>query len=112
MKRITAILLVALAVIMLVSCSINNGRNTMANDSNQNLESIFQTVCSADDALELARDSGLPVFEQQGCTSGNEVWDTFFQTVSKGTPASVLCAHYYVLDKERMSAELYAEEKD
>ncbi len=84
----------------------------MANDSNQNLESIFQTVCSADDALELARDSGLPVFEQQGCTSGNEVWDTFFQTVSKGTPASVLCAHYYVLDKERMSAELYAEEKD
>ena len=41
MKRITAILLVALAVIMLVSCSINNGRNTMANDSNQNLESIF-----------------------------------------------------------------------
>ena len=24
----------------------------------------------------------------------------------------VLCAHYYVLDKERMSAELYAEEKD
>ena len=74
MKRITAILLVALAVIMLVSCSINNGRNTMANDSNQNLESIFQTVCSADDALELARDSGLPVFERQGCTSGNEVW--------------------------------------
>lgn len=112
MKRITAILLVALAVIMFVSCSINNGRNTMANDSNQNLESIFQTVCSADDALELARDSGLPVFEQQGCTSGNEVWDTFFQTVSKGTPVSVLCAHYYVLDKERMSAELYAEEKD
>lgn len=112
MKRITAILLVALAVIMLVSCSVNNGRNTMANDSNQNLESIFQTVCSVDDALKLVRDSGLPVFERQGCTSGNDVWDTFFQTVCKGTPASVLCAHYYVLDKDHMSAELYAEEKD
>ncbi len=112
MKRTTAILLVALAVIMLVSCSAKNGRNKMADDSDQTLETIFQTVCSADDALDLARDSGLPVFERQGCTSGNEVWDTFFRTVSKGEPASVLCAHYYILDKEHMSAELYAEEKD
>lgn len=84
----------------------------MADDSNRNLESVFHTVCSADDALELARKSGLPVFERQGCTSGNEVWDTFFRTVSKGDPASVLCAHYYILVKEQMSEELYAKEKD
>ncbi|MBR6351688.1 MAG: hypothetical protein IKR93_05140 [Firmicutes bacterium] len=112
MKRITAKLLVALTVVLLVSCSVNNGRNTVPGNSDQDFESIFNTVCSADDALVLARESGLPVFERQGCTSGNEVWDSFFQTVSNGTPASVLCVHYYILDKEHMSAELYAEEKD
>lgn len=108
-------MLAELAVIMLASCSAdkgNIGANTISNYTNQDPDTLFQTVSSADDALELARKSNMPVFELQGCTSGNETWDTFFQTVSNGTPASVLCAHYYILDKEHMSAELYEEEKD
>ena len=115
MRKTMIILLAVLAVVMLASCSVDKGNseeNTMSHNTNQDLEALFQTVCSADDALELARKSNIPVFELQGCTSGNETWDTFFQTVSNGTPASVLCAHYYVLDKEHMSAELYEEEKD
>jgi hypothetical protein len=115
MRKTMIILLAVLAVVMLASCSVDKGNseeNTMSHNTNQDLEALFQTVCSADDALELARKSNIPVFELQGCTSGNETWDTFFQTVNNGTPASVLCAHYYVLDKEHMSAELYEEEKD
>lgn len=81
-------------------------------NSNQDLELLFQTVCSADDALELVRKSNMPVFELRGCTSGNEAWDAFFQAVSSGTPATILCANYYILDEEHVSAELYAEEKD
>ena len=75
-------------------------------------ESIFQTVCSADDALALARRSNVPVFEQRGCTSGKEVWDGFYQAVSRGESAQVLCASYYTLDPAHVSPELYEQEKD
>ena len=110
MKRITAIVLAALAAVLLAACAGKSRGN--ATSDTQELESIFQTVCSAGDALELARKSDLPVFETEGCTSGKDTWDAFFRTASGGVPASVLCAHYYVLDKAHMSAELYEAEKD
>lgn len=52
------------------------------------------------------------VFEGMKCTAGDEIWDKFYQTVSHGKSASVLCAHYYMLDQERVSEELYEAEKD
>lgn len=106
MKKITAIALAALSVVLLAACAGRSGGNAMSD------KEIFQTVCSADEALELARKSNLPVFETRGCTSGKETWDAFFRAVSGGAPASVLCAHYYVLDEAHVSAELYAAEKD
>ena len=115
MKRIVVLLLLIAAVTMLVSCSKATGGNEMSsckNPEGQDIKTVFETVCSADEALELARKTDTVVFERQGCTSGNDVWDSFYQTVTDGSPATVLCAHYYVLDKEHMSAELYEEEKD
>ncbi len=92
-----------LSVLLLVSCK--------PNDQQKSIDAIFQTVCSAEEALELARQTDTVVFEQQGCTSGNEVWNTFIQNVNAETPACVLCANYYVLDKARMSEALYEQEK-
>jgi hypothetical protein len=115
MRKAITILLMTFSIILLASCSENNGGNGMSNNSinaNQSIESLFQMVCSADDALELSKKTSTVVFERRGCTSGNEVWDAFYQAVSSESPASVLCAHYYVLDKEHMSEELYEEEKD
>jgi len=115
MKRIVTLLLLIASVTVLVSCSKTTGGNEMSHNSNsveQDTRTIFETVCSADEALELSRKTNTVVFERQGCTSGNDVWDLFYQTVTDGSPATVLCAHYYVLDKEHMSAELYEEEKD
>lgn len=115
MKRIVILLLLIAAVTMLVSCSKATGGNEMSSSNNpegQDIKTVFETVCSADEALELARKTDTILFERQGCTSGNDVWDSFYQTVTDGSPATVLCAHYYVLDKEHMSAELYEEEKD
>ncbi len=100
-------------MLLLASCSGSKGSEA-GNDSSahQSIEEIFQKVCSADEALELARNSDAVVFETQGCTSGKNVWDTFYEAVNSKSPASVLCAHYYVLDKEHVSEELYEEEKD
>lgn len=83
-----------------------------SNSVGQDIKTVFETICSADEALEMSRKTNAVVFERQGCTSGNDVWDSFYQTVMIGSPATVLCAHYYVLDKEHMSEELYEEEKD
>ncbi len=74
--------------------------------------SLFDTICSADEALALSRGSETVVFEGMKCTSGNDLWNDFYQTVSDGKPVSVLCVHYYVLNKEHMSRELYEAEKD
>ena len=93
-------ILFLLMLLMLTSCAVHTP------------DSLFQTVCSADEALKLAKKTDTVVFEQQGCTSGREVWDSFFRSVSNGKPASVLCAHYFVLDKERISEELYEEEEN
>ena len=104
MKKAIAILLAALFAVTLAACSESNPE--------ESAETLFLTVCSADEALQLAKDSGAVVFERRGCTSGKDVWDTFYAAVEKGSPASVLCAHYYVLDKDRMSEEAYEAEKD
>ena len=69
-------------------------------------------VCPADEALAWSKENEATVFEGMTCTSGKEVWDTFYETVTAGKPASVLCAHYYTLDPEHVSPELYAQEKD
>ena len=104
MKKITAILLAALFALALAACS--------KSDAGKSAESLFGTVCSADEALKLAKDSDAVVFEERGCTSGKEAWDAFFAAVESGSPASVICAHYYTLDKERVSEEAYEKEKD
>lgn len=85
MRKTMIILLAVLAVVMLASCSVDKGNseeNTMSHNTNQDLEALFQTVCSADDALGLARKSNIPVFELQGCTSG--IQDAMIKTSSIG----------------------------
>lgn len=40
------------------------------------------------------------------------MWDAFCRAVDSGEAASVLCAHYYTLDREHVSEEYYEEEKE
>ena len=74
--------------------------------------SLFDVVCSADEALERAKAGGAVVMEKLKVTSGKEVWDAFYSAVSAGKSASVLCASYYTLDPAHVSPELYEQEKD
>ena len=104
MKKFLVFLLSAASLLPLVSCS-GTGKAPSK-------DALFQTVCSADEALAQAKTADAVVFEGMRCTSGNDVWDAFSQAVGDQTPASVLCAHYYVLNRESMSEELYEEEKD
>lgn len=87
---------------------------TSVSCKSENLQdmSLFDTICTADEALEASKKSSVVVIEGMKCTAGDEIWDKFYQTVSRGKSASVLCAHYYVLDKERVTEELYEAEKD
>lgn len=75
-------------------------------------EAFNEKFCSADAALEWAKENDVVVFEDLTCTSGRDVWDAFYLTTQESIPASVLCAFYYTLDKNSVSSELYEEEKD
>ena len=103
MKRIIAILLAAIFAVTLTACSKNGAKN---------LEELFQTVLPADEALALAKDSEAVVFDERGRASGKDVWDAFCAKVENRSPATVICAHYYVLDKDHMTEEAYEKEKD
>lgn len=102
MKKFVLMLFFILILGICVSCKKDNKPDMF----------LFTAVCTADEALTASKNSQVVVFEGMKCTSGNDVWNDFYQTVSQEKPASVLCAHYYVLDKDRMSKELYESLKD
>ena len=107
MKKVVILLVVVLLMAVVSSCTKEYNV-----DLDEAARTLFTTVCSADEALSASKQSNVVVIEGSKCTSGNDVWDTFFRQVSKGDRASVLCANYYVLDKDRVSSELYEAEKD
>ncbi len=74
--------------------------------------SLFDVVCSADEALERAKAGNVVVMEKLRITSGREVWDDFYHKTRRGKSAQVLCAMYYTLDPARIDPALYAQEKD
>ena len=115
MKKKSTLLTLILSTALLISCGRKEGGNGMSEvhaAGDQEIRTLFETVCSADEALASSKSSDAVVFEERGCTSGKEIWDSFYKTAMNGEPSSVLCAHYYTLDKERVSEELYEEEKD
>ena len=105
MRKGTVVLLVLSLVMLFASCKAGQ-------EKDRDIQKVFGTVCSADEALALAKSSDVVVFEDERCTSGQDIWDGFYSDVSAGKEASVLCAHYYTLDREYVSAELYEQEKD
>ena len=113
-KTITTVLALGLTAGLLAGCAAKTVNSASKEDEKKDEfdEALYQTVCSADDALKLSKGSDVVVIEDMGCTSGQEVWDAFYKDTSAGKPSSVLCANYYVLDPEHMSEELYEEEKD
>ena len=68
-------------------------------------DQVFGVVCSEDDALEWAKQGNAVTFENLKCTAGKNLWDSFYQSVCDGKPASILCANYYTQDQEFMNGE-------
>lgn len=112
MRKIIALLLLSCTLILLCSCAKKQANADNSRKDGITMEELFQKKCSAKEALEYSKNSNTVVLEDLTCTSGSEVWDEFYKSVSSGKSASVLCAFYYTLDKENISPELYAQEKD
>ena len=115
MKKKIAMFIFVLFALLSVSCAGKAEENEVTENkpqTKQELEALFEKLCSADEALSLSKATETVVFETRGCTSGKESWEAFYKAATEGKPAAVLCAHYYVLDKARVSEELYEEEKD
>ena len=111
MRKIIAILLLICSLASLAACAKKANADNSLEDKKK-MEELFYKVCSADEALELAKNANIPVCADLGCTSGKDTWDAFFNSVTDGKAASVLVADYYTLDKDHVSPELYEQEKD
>ena len=69
---------------------------------------------SADEALDRVKRRDVVVFEDSKLTAGEITWNMFmneFVAMNALNP-DVMIAHYYTLDRDRVSEELYEAEKD
>ena len=104
MKQLSVLLLLVLLMSTFSGCGT---RKEIHADT-----SLFDVVCSADEALEQAKTAGIPVMENLRCTAGQAVWDDFYQAVSADKESQVVCLMYYTLDRSHMTQEAYEAEKD
>lgn len=72
----------------------------------------FPVELSADEMLEKAKEEGFVVFEDSNITSGEEIWQEFYDRTQAGEPAVVYLANYYTLNGENIAEEYYEEIKD
>ena len=105
MNKLIAIILTGIMVMSFAACAGQSGNNGLKHDP------AFESVTSANEALELSKKSSVVVMEDGICTSGKEVWDEFYKDVQNKKSACVVCAAYYTLDDENISEELYEQEK-
>jgi hypothetical protein len=103
MRKSFCVLILILSIFLLFSCGTGNtpdsaretGPETASETKKNDGTALFYEVCDADTALRLSVESNAVVIEQKGCTSGQETWDTFIDSVDKKLPASVICSFYY-----------------
>lgn len=69
---------------------------------------------TAEEALDRVKRRDVVVFEDGKLTAGDLTWSIFYNdsTDSNYLKTEVMIAHYYTLDKDRVSEELYEAEKD
>lgn len=72
----------------------------------------FPSSMPAKDIYAEVKKGGWVVFNDSFLMAGGDIWDEFYEKVSKGESASVLIAKYSTLDYHNMSDELYQKEKD
>lgn len=125
-KYIMAKVLIAaifLFVLVTTSCAGRQGTGTDAAPNSGNSPKIhpmsvpqFEELCagySVEEALQCLKMSEVALTLNGGdfSSSGGQYMEEFYQKVKEGKPAEVLCAQYYELNPERMTAEAYEREK-
>lgn len=118
MKTAVRIAALLLSTLFLTGCAASGNDRMNGDGSTPETEELMfspanafaDVVCSAEEALKWAEEN--PVAVSGEFSTGHEIIETFFNTANAGNPASVLCAKYYEIHPESMSAELYEAEKD
>ena len=118
MKKLAQIAALFLSILILPGCAAGRNDGIVGDGSMPETEEITfspadafsYVIGSAEETLEWAQKN--PVAISGETASGHEVIEAFFDAANAGNPASVLCAKYYDIHPESMSAELYEEEKN
>ena len=118
MKRLPRIAALLFGMTLLTGCAApgkssqtENGSSVEKAAAEFSPEKAFaEVICPAEEALKWAEENPVAVSGEN--SSGHENIASFFKTANDGKPAAVLCAKYYELHPEGMTAELYEAEKD
>lgn len=118
MKNLARIAALLFSILLLPGCAASDNGGIIGEGSTPETEEITfspanafdYVIGSAEETLKWAQENPVAVSGEN--SSGHEIIEEFFETVNAGKPASVLCAKFYELHPESMSAELYEEEKN
>ena len=70
------------------------------------------TSPSQTEGLSQYKNKDYVVFEDLRCTSGQQLWQDFYNKVRRGESDTVKLVYYYTLSQHGISKELYEKEKD
>ena len=118
MRKTAIVAALFFGMMLLTGCAASGNNGMIADGDTPETEEITfspanafaDVVCSAEEALKWAEEK--PVAVSGEFSTGQDIMASFFNTANAGNPASVLCAKYYELHPEGMTAELYEAEKD
>lgn len=102
MKKHLSLLLCLLLALCLCACG---GAESPRSDD-------FSVDVPAEEILAAVKEGGWVVTENSRVSAGEEIMHAFYDACMRGETGSVSIAEYYTLDPERVSAEIYAQEKD
>ena len=99
MKKLLILIMTIALIITVTACT----------KTDENALSSLPDDYSYDDAVA----DGLVVFENSSITSGDDVWETFLETVNNGEKTTVRLAYYFTLDdRSEYALDYYEEIKD
>ena len=92
MKKIFIILL---CVLMLFAASCKKEPEVDVKKPGVDINALFNTVCSGDEAIALSKENLIPTRSGLRCVCGMEKMEEFYKNVNEKKPASILTAAYY-----------------
>ena len=88
-------IIITVCFLMLFAVSCKKPPEDTVKPNEIDIKTLFNTVCTGDEAIALAKENHIPVRFGSTCVCGLEKMEEFYAAVCEKKPASILTAAYY-----------------